>query len=105
MSQPRAYALAGATALLGTALDAVPDSTVIVEDDRITSAGARGEIRVPDGIKVYDLSRMHLVPGFIDAHVHIDFYEPEQVLVGGVTTVRDLAWPPEEIWPLVVRSE
>src|ERR687890_784879 len=34
-----------------------------------------------------------LLPGFVDAHVHLDFYPPAQVLAGGVTTVRDLGWP------------
>jgi imidazolonepropionase-like amidohydrolase len=47
---------------------------------------------------------MTLIPGFIDAHVHIGFYPPAAVLAGGVTTVRDLGWPPELIWPLVATS-
>jgi imidazolonepropionase-like amidohydrolase len=45
-----------------------------------------------------------LLPGFIDAHVHIGFYDPREVVSGGVTTVRDLGWPPGEIFPLAERS-
>ncbi len=45
-----------------------------------------------------------MIPGFIDAHVHIGFASPEQVLANGVTTVRDLAWPPDRIFPLVEAS-
>src|SRR2546426_904373 len=34
-----------------------------------------------------------LLPGFIDCHVHLGFFQPRAVLRGGVTTVRDLGWP------------
>src|SRR5919107_2139371 len=34
-----------------------------------------------------------LLPGFVDPHVHLDFYPPARVLAGGLTTVRDLGWP------------
>lgn len=48
---------------------------------------------------------MTLIPGFIDAHVHIGFYDPAVVLAGGVTTVRDLGWPPGDIARLVQASQ
>ncbi|MFN2609601.1 MAG: amidohydrolase family protein [Actinomycetota bacterium] len=40
------------------------------------------------------------MPGFIDAHVHIGFFNPKRVLAGGVTTARDLGWPLMEIFTL-----
>ncbi len=54
--------------------------------------------------RVIDATGLTLLPGFIDAHVHICFYDPLEVLLGGVTTVRDLAWPPDEIFELSKRS-
>ena len=51
-----------------------------------------------------DASGTTLSPGFIDAHVHIGFIEPRLVAVGGTTTVRDLAWPPDRIFPMVEAS-
>jgi imidazolonepropionase-like amidohydrolase len=44
------------------------------------------------------------MPGFVDAHVHIGFADPGDVVRGGVTTVRDLGWPPHEIFPLARAS-
>jgi imidazolonepropionase-like amidohydrolase len=41
-----------------------------------------------------------LIPGVIDHHVHIGLSDPRAVLRGGVTACRDLAWPPEDIFPL-----
>jgi imidazolonepropionase-like amidohydrolase len=45
------------------------------------------------------------MPGAADRHVHIGLADPGAVLLGGVTAVRDLAWPPEVIFPLADASE
>ncbi|HVM12330.1 MAG TPA: amidohydrolase family protein [Actinomycetota bacterium] len=42
-----------------------------------------------------------LMPGPVDHHVHLGLSDPRAVLRGGVTAVRDLGWPPEDIFPLV----
>jgi imidazolonepropionase-like amidohydrolase len=46
-----------------------------------------------------------LLPGVVDHHVHIGLSDPRAVLRGGVTSVRDLAWPPEDIFPLADISQ
>lgn len=46
-----------------------------------------------------------LMPGAADRHVHIGLADPGAVLLGGVTAVRDLAWPPDVIFPLADASE
>jgi imidazolonepropionase-like amidohydrolase len=87
---------------------------IVVQGDKIQAVGA--EMKVPDGARVIDLGDATLLPGFIDAHVHMssessgnwygDWYEgimrfpAEQSLYGahyakvtleaGITTVRDL---------------
>lgn len=55
------------------------------------------EITIPlDGV---------LLPAVADRHVHIGMSDAGAVLLGGVTAVRDLAWPAEEIFPLADASE
>lgn len=83
----------------GKVLDRV---TVICDGDRIEwvgstrlAPGADDELEV-DGF---------LMPGAADRHVHIGLADPGAVLLGGVTAVRDLAWPPEVIFPLADASE
>jgi imidazolonepropionase-like amidohydrolase len=46
-----------------------------------------------------------LMPGVVDRHVHIRFADPAIMLAGGVTAVRDLGWPPDDIFPLADASE
>ncbi|APX32551.1 amidohydrolase [Brachybacterium sp. P6-10-X1] len=45
------------------------DGTVLVEDGRITAAGE--DVAVPAGAEVFDADGAWLLPGFIDAHVHL----------------------------------
>jgi imidazolonepropionase-like amidohydrolase len=99
MSGP--IAISGATGLLGPELTAVAGSVVVVDGATIAACGAISEISVPPGAEMVDAMGLTLAPGFIDAHVHIGLADPRAVLAGGITTVRDLAWPPERIFPLV----
>ncbi|WP_330230265.1 hypothetical protein OHA40_30435 [Nocardia sp. NBC_00508] len=45
-----------------------------------------------------------MLPGLTDHHVHAALIEPERMLAAGVTTVVDLGWAPDDIWPLADRS-
>ena len=88
--------------LLGRELTLVEDAVVVFRNGLIEAAGP--DASIPDDAEVIDARRMTVLPGFIDAHVHIGFFEPAEIAAGGVTTVRDLAWPPDSIWPLVEAS-
>lgn len=89
------------TVLVGGDLTPVPGS-VVIEEGRITEAG-RG-VAGPTGAERVDASGLLVLPGFIDAHVHVGFFSPVDIIGNGVTTVRDLAWPAEVIFELVERS-
>jgi imidazolonepropionase-like amidohydrolase len=71
----------------------VPGRTVVAAGGVIERVGPAGRTVPPPGAVVVDGAGATLLPGFVDAHVHLDFYPPAQVLAGGVTTVRDLGWP------------
>ncbi|HEU5001673.1 MAG TPA: amidohydrolase family protein [Actinomycetota bacterium] len=61
-------------------------------DGRVTSVGPPGTVEVPAGARVVDGAGCTLLPGFIDAHVHLGLVRPARVLAGGITTARDLGW-------------
>ncbi len=77
----------------------LPNRTILVQEDRIVAIGTPDSpIKVPPGTQVIDGSGKYVIPGLIDAHVHLDFLlaavnvKGEEVLPlylgNGVTTVR-----------------
>ena len=72
--------------------------TVVIAEGRIVSVDEPAPL-APGG-HIIDAHGRALLPGFIDAHVHIGFFEPSQVLRGGVTTARDLGWPQRKIFEM-----
>lgn len=101
----------------GTVVDAdgARDADVVVEDGTIAEVTARGDADVPEDAEVVDADGQFVVPGLVDAHVHLmadggadlsstqDDSEAtlayratanlEAALDAGVTTVRDLGAP------------
>lgn len=95
--------LDGATLIDGTGSPPQPNMSVEVRDGRIAAIYATGSRNAPDGASVVDLRGRWLIPGLIDAHVHLAT-DPSgsdrravvadklrAALRGGVTSVRDMA--------------
>jgi imidazolonepropionase-like amidohydrolase len=91
----------GAVAWLGAGR-IVDDVAVVLSGSRIAYAGRA--VDAP-GAEEEIAGDWFLMPGAVDHHVHIGLSDPRAVLRGGVTAVRDLAWPPEDIFPLVDISQ
>ena len=77
----------------------IEDGTILVRGDRIEAVGRRGELAVPAGTPVVDVTGKTILPGFIDAHAHGPMGEngltPQQNwsamanLALGTTTIHD----------------
>jgi len=63
--------LIGGTLIDGTGKKTLSDSAVLIEDSRIKSIGKKDDIDVPDGTEIIDVSGKTIMPGLIDAHVHL----------------------------------
>jgi imidazolonepropionase-like amidohydrolase len=44
---------------------------VVISGERITDVGPEGQVRIPAGVEVMDLSQATVLPGLIDAHTHM----------------------------------
>jgi imidazolonepropionase-like amidohydrolase len=83
-------ALVGATVVDVVSGRAIPRGVVLIRDGRILSVGSGDELRVPTGARTTDLAGRWIVPGFVDAHAHLQPWGLAASLTHGVTTVRDL---------------
>ena len=67
--QASVTAIRAGTLIDGTGAAPVKNAVILVQDGRITAVGAN--VTVPAGATVVDLSAETVLPGFIDAHVHL----------------------------------
>jgi imidazolonepropionase-like amidohydrolase len=84
-------ALVGATLIDVTGKPPVKDSVVVIQGDRIVSAGARSTTEIPSGATTIDVTGKFLLPGLWDMHAHL--YQAElgpTYLAAGITTARDV---------------
>jgi imidazolonepropionase-like amidohydrolase len=76
------------------------DMTIEIEGKRVAAVYPSGSQPAPKDAEVRDFSGKYVIPGLIDAHVHITEAEPDiahykvflrALLLGGVTGIRDMA--------------
>lgn len=112
-------ALVGGQVIDGYEGPPIHDGVVLIAGERIVAVGPRSEVVVPPGTPVIDTAGMSVLPGLMDMHVHLmilghadyeywdttymsrfrDLIMPiaaKQLLMSGVTTVRDLGAPLED---------
>jgi imidazolonepropionase-like amidohydrolase len=89
-------AIAGVTLIDATGGPPLPNTTVVIQGDRIAAVQPTGETRNLADARVVDGAGRFLIPGLWDAHVHTfvfpwqpDVYFP-LLLANGVTGVRDM---------------
>jgi imidazolonepropionase-like amidohydrolase len=63
----------GARLITGDGSATVEDSAFVIENDRITSVGKKGEVKAPDGAARVDLTGKTVMPALIDAHSHLGY--------------------------------
>jgi len=67
----RPVAITHALLIDGRGGDPIPDATVLVEDDVILAAGPAAAVPLPNGALVIEAAGRTVMPGLIDAHVHV----------------------------------
>jgi imidazolonepropionase-like amidohydrolase len=116
----RPFALVGGTLIDGGPGTPVRDSVVLVRGDRIERVGTVASVPVPAGYDRISTEGMTVLPGLWDLHVHLMYNghpspgawfthaaefervtipaSAHQMLMAGVTSVRDLAAPADAIF-------
>jgi len=57
--------------ITGTGSEPIKDGVIVVEGNSIRSVGSKSKVKLPTGAQEFDLGKVTLMPGMIDAHVHI----------------------------------
>ncbi len=70
-SSPKTLVLKNAVIIDGTGADPVAGGSVVIESQRIREVAAGDPGQIPSGAEVIDCRGQTLLPGLIDAHVHI----------------------------------
>jgi hypothetical protein len=97
---PKALVLRGGTVFESRSGHMLSDQTIIIRGERIEKVGSRRSIaRIPSGARILDARGKFIIPGLIDAHVHLVHQLDDAHLTGdevlpmflaaGVTTIRD----------------
>ncbi len=88
-AQEQTLVLAGGTLIDGTGGTPINDAVVVIEGSRIQAVGTRGQVDYPEDARVIRTDGRTLIPGLIDAHVHLKDFMPPMFLRYGVTTIGD----------------
>ncbi len=57
--------------ITGTGSEPIKDGVIVVEGNTIREVGPKSEVNLPAGAYEFDLGKVTLMPGMIDAHAHI----------------------------------
>jgi adenine deaminase len=88
-----------------TSAEVLQHQTVLVERELITRIGPANQIKAPENALRIEGSNRYLLPGLVDAHVHLEtalgarphFGDAPLFLANGVTTVVNLRGSPEHL--------
>jgi len=113
-------ALIGGTLIDGTGASPVQNTTVLIEGKKIKAVGPMDKVKIPEGAKKINVSGKWILPGFIDAHMHLTYPADDRqhftqtdslatlralhfmnmYLRCGITSVRDAGAPVEPMMAL-----
>ena len=65
------YAIVNARIFDGTGKQVISNGVIVIKDKFIVDVGSSGEVKIPDEAKVIDVKGMTVLPGLIDAHMHL----------------------------------
>jgi len=71
LAAPGTFVLRAAHLIDGTGAAEINNAAVVVVGDSITWVGPAANVKAPSGARTIDLGDATLLPGFIDAHVHL----------------------------------
>jgi imidazolonepropionase-like amidohydrolase len=79
----------GARLITGDGGAPIEDSAFLIEADRITGVGKKGEIQLPQGATRVDLTGKTVMPALVDAHSHLGYTDVKHNTTAAANFTRD----------------
>jgi imidazolonepropionase-like amidohydrolase len=109
--KPKILAVTGARLIDGTGAAPIDDAVIVITGQKFSAVGPRARVTIPPDAEVIDVRGSTVIPGLIDAHIHVTWAPSaaeavtnnaataafraadllRRCLMVGVTTVRDAA--------------
>lgn len=86
----------------GYEAEPIHQAVVVIDGNRIVAAGPRHRIEIPDDATIIDIGGKTILPGLIDAHVHVDLighgdYDRYYTFLGGMERL-------DEVMPIAAKQ-
>jgi imidazolonepropionase-like amidohydrolase len=76
----------GARLITGDGGAPIEDSAFLIEADRITAVGKKGQIQLPQGATRVDLTGKTVMPALVDAHSHLGYTDVKHNTTAATTS-------------------
>ncbi|NIV32347.1 MAG: amidohydrolase family protein [Anaerolineae bacterium] len=86
--------LTGGRLIDGTGAEPITDAVITIDDGKIDQVGPADEVGIPAAAKVVDVAGKTILPGLIDAHVHLF----------GITSLNQMTWVIDEPHVRTIRA-
>jgi hypothetical protein len=87
---PPALVIEGGALIDGNGGAPVPDSVVVIQGNKITGVGRRGQLPYPAGARIIDARGKFVLPGLFDSQVSYAWYFGEALIYHGITSTIDV---------------
>ena len=88
----------------GTGRAPIENSVIVIQAGRFQAVGRSGEVSIPAGAEVIDVSGKTVLPGFIDGHGHLEDFHGELYLHLGITTCANIELYQDGPWTLAQKQ-
>jgi hypothetical protein len=88
----------------GTGRPPIENSVIVIQSGRFQAVGMKGQVTVPAGSEVVDVTGKTVLPGFIDGHGHLEDFHGELYLHLGITTCANIELYQDGPWTLAQKQ-
>ena len=100
----QALVVQGGKLIDGTGRAPVENAVIVIQSGRFQAVGGRGEVSIPAGARVIDVTGKTVLPGFIDGHGHLEDFHGELYLHLGITTCANIEIYQDGPWTLAQKQ-